>query len=80
LQPEIGAYRLCANAALFLRLIPALGEQRALLSAKVVKAIAKSLVGLASASTDMEYRRQLIAEFKRVLQGYAESILRQKET
>jgi len=65
-------------AQLFLRLVPALGERHARLSATVVKAIAKSLVGLVAASSDQEYRQELIVEYKRVLQGYAESILCQK--
>jgi AcrR family transcriptional regulator len=64
-------------AELFLRIVPSLGEQRARLSATVVKAIIKSLVSLLAASTDPEYRLQLILEFKRVLLAYVESTTRQ---
>ena len=55
------------TAELFLRVAPHLGEQRAWLSATVVKAIIKSLVSLLTASNDLEYRRQIIIEFKRLL-------------
>lgn len=63
---------------LLLRLFPTMGQQQAQLSAKVIKAILKSLVGLASASSDVEYRHTLIVEFKRVLLAYAESTFRNK--
>ncbi|MCJ7435362.1 MAG: TetR/AcrR family transcriptional regulator [Anaerolineales bacterium] len=65
------------TAELFLRVAPNLGEQRARLSATVVKAIIKSLVSLLAASNDPEYRRQIIIEFKRVLLAYAESTIQQ---
>jgi AcrR family transcriptional regulator len=64
-------------AGMFLRLGPELGEPRARLSANVVKALTKSLVSLAAATPDEEYRRQLIAEFKHILLAYVESTLRQ---
>lgn len=64
-------------AEMFLQLVPELGEQHARLSANVVKAIIKSLVSLVTSSSDMEYRHQLIAEFKHVLLAYVESTVRQ---
>ena len=83
-SPEIAAaaYELeqessCRIAELFLRLVPDLEEKRAWLSANVVKAITKSLVSLAGTTSDTEYRRQLIAEFKHVLLAYVESTIRQ---
>jgi AcrR family transcriptional regulator len=65
-------------AGLFLRVIPGLEEQRARLSATVVKAITKSLVSLLAASTDPEYHQQIIIEFKRVLLAYVESAIQTK--
>jgi len=73
---ELEAESIRRTVELFLLLVPQMEEQRARLSATVVKAIIKSLISSLGTSSDADYQQQIILEFKRVLLAYVENTLR----
>ncbi len=61
-------------AAVFRRVFPKLGQERARLAAAVCKANVKAMIAAASSEEQPADRRQLIAEMKRMLRVYLESL------
>ncbi len=61
-------------AEVFRRVFPKLGQERARLVAAICKAQVKAMIAAASAEGRLAERRQLIAEMKRMLRVYLESL------
>ena len=79
-SPDIAAAAEALDAEILERLVgllqyvvPHIGE-RAHLVALIYKAEVKALLSLLEASTDEEYREQVVGEVKRMLQGYLEPL------